>query len=412
MKKNENIYNIVVLLFLTFCVQFTDLKIGVIKISELLLLILVPIILFKKINKYIFYLLLFFSLTALVSLAISFFADFKYLGNSIIKAPYVITIGRYLELVTCLVLCTISFLFFRSLRNKEEFDYFLKRLVNINLYIILIFVIIYFAVIFDIISINDTRIVYGDFRLRGYFVEGGPFGLMLSFIFILTSYLKKSKSRWIKRLFLVLVIFFLAKSKAGFLCIVIWVGLEHYDFIKQKAKEFMYPIIIIGVVGFYFLFVNISAMYVAEFNRIQISLKERPQDPNLMMGRISGFYIVPNMVRENPFFGIGLGNYPLLRNNEEYRTFFPLPNENLRILDAHGFGGIIDILVETGLIGLLCFFYILITIWNSLPTRNERTLLIGFLLLFLFGVQIYFLYPWVLLGIILVRYKVNNEISS
>ena len=49
--------NFLFVLFVVFCIQFTELKIDVIKISELLLLLITPFIYFKKINKWILFIL-------------------------------------------------------------------------------------------------------------------------------------------------------------------------------------------------------------------------------------------------------------------------------------------------------------------------------------------------------------------
>ena len=183
--------------------------------------------------------------------------------------------------------------------------------------------------------------------------------------------------------------------------------------LRRKIKDFIYPITIIGCVGFYFLFINIGSMYVNEIGKIEKSIKQRPNDPNLIMGRIPGVFITPKMVIDHPIFGIGTGNYPLLRNNREYRTIFPLPKKEIRIKDAHGFGGLIDVLVDNGILGILCFFLIM---WHRYKTlkryQHLQLLLIGFLLLFCFGVQIYFLYPWILFGLILTKENSVGEISS
>ncbi|MHA7059255.1 O-antigen ligase family protein [Aquimarina sp. M1] len=399
---------------MTFCVQFTDVKIGLIKVSELLLLCLAPLVFSRRIHKYVVYLLVFFTITTLISIVTTCFTDFEYLGKSFLKQPYLITIGRFVELITCLVLCNFVVLYFEILRRRKTFYYYLLKFIDLNIVITAIFAVIYLLVLVEFLSIEDTRLVYNyDIRLRGYFVEGGPFGLMLSFIFMLTSFFKKSKKRDAKRFFLIIVILFMAQSKSGFLCTVLWIGIENYEFLRKKIKSFVYPLVVLGIIGFYFLFINIGGMYVSEITKIEQSVKMRPKDPNLIMGRISGVFIVPKMIIDYPIFGIGTGNYPLLRNNKEYRGVFPLPPEKIRTKDAHGFGGLIDILVDNGLLGLFFFFFIM---WHRYKTLRHRKhlklLLLGFLTLFSFGVQIYFLYPWILFGLLLTKKDRLNEISN
>ncbi len=41
-----------IIIFIVFCIQATDIKIGFIKVSELILLELTPFYFFKKMNKY------------------------------------------------------------------------------------------------------------------------------------------------------------------------------------------------------------------------------------------------------------------------------------------------------------------------------------------------------------------------
>ncbi|WP_419213232.1 O-antigen ligase family protein [Maribacter sp. X9] len=331
---------------------------------------------------------------------ITYFLKFEYLGDSVLKTPYVLSISRYFEIIACLVLCQITYSFFKT--SKIEFRVYLKWFIDLNILITIFFVIIYFSVYFGLISIDSTRIVYSDFRLRGYYVEGGPYGLMLSFIFITTSLLKYDKSTKYRRVLLLIVILFLAKSKSGLLCTVLWLGIENYVYLKRKIKQFVYPILIIGITAFTFFFINISEMYVKQLTIVKSSVEERPTDTNLIMGRIPSVFIVPEIINDHSFFGIGIGNYPLLRNNREYRGFFPLPPKEFRVLDSHSLGGIFDILIDTGIIGLFFFSLILINIWKSLKAlKFQKRLLIGFLMLFLFGVQIYFLYPWILLGILI-----------
>jgi hypothetical protein len=217
-----------------------------------------------------------------------------------------------------------------------------------------------------------------------------------------------------KQLFLFIVIAFFAKSKAGILFTLIWVGLLNLNYLKTKLRAFMYPILALFIIAFYFIFINLNSMYIREFNIVRNSVHERPTDPNLILGRISGKYIVPKMIEENPVFGIGLGNYPLIRNNAEYRGFFPRPPKKILDIDAHGYGAIVDIIVDMGISGFLWFMSIIFLLYVELRTINKGKLpLIGFLLLLGFGVQLSFLYPWIFMGIILAyKNRYIDEVSN
>ncbi|RZS99282.1 O-antigen ligase-like membrane protein [Aquimarina brevivitae] len=378
-----------------------------------MLLGLAPLVFLGKLNKYVVYLLIFFTLTALISLWTTSKLDFIYLQPSLLKRPYWITLGRFLEIVSCLVLCNLAILFFRHLKQKQKFDFFFEKFIDLNIIITVVFAIIYLAVALNLIPMDNTRLVYGwDTRLRGYFVEGGPYGLMLSFVFIAITLVKKTQKRIVYQIMLFMVIAFMAKSKAGILCCLVWIVIENFSYLKAKLKPLLLPILVLIGAGLIYLFINISSMYVKELDRVQLAVKERPKDPNLVMGRISGLFIFPKMVQEKPVFGIGTGNYPLLRNNKEYRGFFPLPPKPIRNLDAHGFGGIVDILVDNGLVGLLGFFSIMGVVFIKVRgNKGSPELLIGFIVLFLFGVQIHFMYPWVLLALVLANTH-RDEASS
>jgi len=409
--KKNTIFKIILLLFITFCVQFTDLKIGFVKITELLLLAITPFVLLGKINKYVLYFLMFFSFMAFLGILTTYTLEFTYIEPSFFKRPYWITLGRYLEIVTCMTLCNIGILYFQYLRKNEEFDKYIIKFIDLNIIIAFLFAFIYLLVIFNIISIDDTRLVYGwDARLRGYFAEGGPFGLMLSFFFILTKYVKNTRGKLLRRIFLFLVIFFMAESKAGTLCCLVWLGIENFGFVKNKLKRLLIPILAIFFIGFVFIFININSMYVRELERVRQAVLERPTDRNLILGRMSGFFITPKMIKKNTLIGIGTGNYPLLRNNKEYRGFFPLPPKKIRNIDAHGYGGIMDIIVDNGILGIMIFFLILLKIFGKYrKEKGKIELLLGFIILFLFGVQIHFMYPWLLLSLILVKTFNNDE---
>lgn len=408
----NNLKLILTVCLITFCIQTPDVKLGFVKISELLLLLITPFLLKKSINKFIFYFFVFFTIETILGLIITSTHHFDILGPSKFKAPYVITIARYFELVTCISLCIITFRLFKN--NTDQSKKIIDYLVNWNILITAFFFLIYIVVKIGLLPIQNSIVVYDTDRLRGLYNEGGPFGLMLSFIFILTFFQQNSRYRFFKQLFLFIIIAFFARSKAGILFVVIWIALFNFEILKNKLRVFIFPIILVFLVGFYFLFMNVSSMYVTELNRVKQSIKERPTDINLILGRVSGVYIVPNMIEENPIFGIGLGNYPLLRNNAEYRSFFPKPLRESIDIDAHGFGGIIDIIVEMGILGFFFFMFIVYGVYYEIKNFNKGIVFVlGFILIYCFGVQIYFLYPWVLMAIIL-AYRNNyiDEISN
>jgi O-antigen ligase len=119
------------------------------------------------------------------------------------------------------------------------------------------------------------------------------------------------------------------------------------------------------------------------------------------MGRMSATVIVPNMIKSQYVQGIGWGNYPLTRNNPAYREF--MPEIPVSMWDATGLGGILDMLLEAGIIFFVFYMAlyarIIMIIKKNLSQSNYLILaLIGPLVL---GVAIYFFYTWFLLGMLL-----------
>lgn len=409
-KKTESLKNLLFILFVVFCIQFTELKLDVIKLSELLLLALTPFLYLRKsINKWSLYLLSLFIFWLFLSLLFNPFRDFYLIeGASVLKKPYLITIGRFLELISCVNLATLVYLFLKNKKEKIIIVY-IKYIFRFCLLFTIFNVFIFTLLKFHFIS--ESNLLYQDhgIRLKGWYVEGGPYGLMVSFTFIL-SFFYKSKYKAIIRLFLIFVVLILARSKAGVVLIISWFILIYYKKAYDKLKEFSVIIIIIGGIFISFVLVNLGSKYVDDIIHVEREMKERPTDVNLVMGRIAGLFIFPKMIADNSILGIGLGNYPLIRNNPKYLGFVPKSPKGKT--DAHGFGGLVQLVVDGGLVVFILFLIIIYQLYNKLKKngKGEERYLQIFLFFFVFGVQIYFLYPWILLGILMsLSNKKKNE---
>jgi len=107
------------------------------------------------------------------------------------------------------------------------------------------------------------------------------------------------------------------------------------------------------------------------------------------------------MIQDYPLLGIGLGNYPIMRNNPSYLGVIPV--SPIGKTDAHGYGGLAQLLVDGGVFIFILFMYIMYLFYKKVKSLKEglENYLLIFLCFFIFGVQIYFLYPWVLLGILI-----------
>ena len=397
------------LLFSVFCFvsfQFTEIKIYSIKVSELVSLLCLPILIWhiKLVNKYFFYLLLYFILLLVASILMNLNQEFYFNLNSlsILRKPYFISISRFVEFISCLVFAiivyeSIKYFIVKNISIKE----IINSVLSLNYYFGLFLLLLTGLYFFKIISFRSSDIIYDTtpylptytLRLRGYYIEGGPFGLMYAFLFCLSSLINQKK--YLQKAVFILVIL-LAQSKAGLIAVLGWVFFKLFlKFGHTKLVKYIIFLLIIPV--FLFLAFKIADNYVDTFNKFDKELVARKKDETLIMGRTAAFLIAPRMVAHHPITGVGLGNYSLVRNNPTYLGILPAVNG----WDLPGLGGILTLLIENGLIGLLMFILILWLIYKrySRISLISRYAIIIFCIICSLGVQLYFIYIWFLIGL-------------
>ena len=177
----------------------------------------------------------------------------------------------------------------------------------------------------DVLGIASLG-AYADLhRFRGFYNEGGPYGLYA--ISVLLAGIALYRLGWDKILWLrwglglMLVAFVMSQSKAAFLAagallllnVLIGGSLAQRSWIIGAA-------LVLGLLSSQFLNIsgNIAVLEAgaAQFERLS---HRRYGDANFVYGRVAGLYIVPRMIKAHPLTGIGLGNYGTLRNAPEYR---------------------------------------------------------------------------------------------
>jgi hypothetical protein len=219
--------------------------------------------------------------------------------------------------------------------------------------------------------------------------------LFYSGLYMLTFFVKGRK--WVYRLVFLLVIL-CAQSKAGIVSVLAW----HFYLLYQQfryASWFKYAILALLLPVFYLIFTQVVANYIEAFRHFDVIVAERKNDYNFVMGRISAVFLTPNMVLANPVFGIGMGNYALVRNNPDYLGILPAVTD----WDAPGLGAFITLLIENGLFGLIAFSILLYFIYkryapiSSIAGKSIKV----FVLICLLGVQLHFLYIWFFVGLAL-----------
>jgi len=271
--------------------------------------------------------------------------------------------------------------------------------IDYNFAFVLILLVIY---LIDLATGTDF-VSYGEsHRLKSFYVEGGPYGLYIStLIFIELISFKRALTLAV---FSIVLLF--SKSKAGYVFTIL--GLCYLVFSNTKQlKLFVDPHHKLRFIFILILFISIGLgstllvgkNYIYSITNISQEIKERPRDTSLAMGRIASLFIGYNIIRNNPLLGVGMGNYSLVRNNITYRDKLPAVNE----WDLPGWGGIFNIPIENGIVGL-CFFVTTVLCFFTFESKNIPYLIL-FIIPILLGAQLYMVYPWVYLGF----YRLREE---
>lgn len=261
------------------------------------------------------------------------------------------------------------------------------------------------AIISAMLWLLDVKLpgVYdvGFLRFRGFFFEGGPFGVYLCSVLVMLII-----CRFVFRIFgsisftIQVVILTIAligsQSKAAILLLIFlgayWLYLQRRVGLLAIAPIVLTPIVITS--SFYAGLIG----YVDSVTGFNEALRTRREDNNLVMGRSMAAILLPRIVKEHPVAGVGIGNYSLVRNDPKILRGLPATTE----WDLPGFG-LFGYFAELGIPLTLYAFWLL-----SVPIRlaKGRGHFIGAmsaypLLSFIFGVQLNFAYPWIFSGITL-----------
>lgn len=404
MKLKKKVFLLIIVLIL----HCNDVKISVVKVSELFLLIygLKCLPRFHKVSRVFLSL---FTLFLIITIIHNLFLSFdETVVTNILQRPYICSLGRYIELFCCVSFIELIISYAKWCGLKVA----IQNVMKANFYFCSLIIILFVIDFFNIYSGFDVIV---DGRLSGFSNEGGPFGLFISMMIVLSIIYHRP--------FFELVILgsclLLSISKAGIFLLLLC--LLYYLFEKcRKSRKWKIVVLSISipiVVALAYVGVILFSQYSKSWidpDYAYVYASQNPDDYNFNAGRVSGLYIGYEMIIKNPIIGIGLGNYPILRNLKEYRGFFP----QIPIYDATGLGGIFDLLIQQGFIGLLLFIFVL---YKEKKRNSDSLLLLLFICVFLCGVQLTFVYPWILIAFneirrhntkVILNQMVNNENSS
>ena len=247
----------------------------------------------------------------------------------------------------------------------------------------------------------STFAVYGyDDRVRGFFNEGGPYGIFLTSVALATLLrlcLFRPKRRFPYRAAIGVQFagLFLSGSKAGFLAAVLLCGAGVVASGSRRRRMALAAAAVVVLVSAAGLFQGKLYGYVYSYMNFDEAVQSRPGDENLVMGRIAGALITPRMIAAHPLTGIGLGNYSLMRNDPDYLQGMPSVEE----WDLPGMG-IFGTAAELG-VPLTLMFLALLLRPLFLARRNRGPAIVvmaaGFQpVAYLVGVNLNFFYPWLI----------------
>lgn len=403
------------LLTITSCffVSMTDLKIGPVQVAEFLMLLLLTFYFslelfgFKNLEfKLQDGLIVTFFATTAISAVYSLNTESFSIpsdANSILKQPGWISLARIIQLLV-LFFC-YKLIILECKKNPGMIDSCIK------LYIYSGFLAsLYGLLSFFLLSTTGINLggAYGEFgyRLRAFYVEGGPYGLFAgSVILLLLARWNSGNFSPMRKNIILLCVglsFLLAQSKSAFfalfLTILMSFLLRNPTYLIRHVKSFLFITALISIAAIYS---GANEVFTRIINDQQ-SLIENPdlfaEDNNFAMGRIAGGIIVPQMIAENPVLGIGLGNYSLLRDTEKYNHFLP----KVDLWDLHGLG-LFGFTAEVGILGVLIFasFFLhrYICEFKSGDSVFHLAIAAYPVAALIFGVQPTFSYPWILLAI-------------
>lgn len=418
-----SINKLLILLIITV-LPITNLKIGsALKLYEIVYLICCLLFLFlmPRINWHTSYIRKYYTrwlyiilLCLLVSLR-SFYFDFFLPDNlGVLNNPIIITISRIFQLMLAL---STSIILFNQIKKRDDYLFALKTYISIGIAICVYALVSGF---FNYILGEDvfwgayTADPYGV-RLSGSFVEGGPFGAyLISLLFVEYAYFNLNRTGKWSRLGIYgisLITLFFTYSKAAFVVASLLILLSSFNGSNTlRSRTMMIFIALFLIVSLYiFGFGGLLGYYTAVTDMDLYTIQQfHNDDPNVMMGRIAAMYIIPNMINEHYLLGIGLGNYPLLRNKPEFSQGFPATS----LWDNTGLG-IIELAAEIGIpLTLILLFQLIYPVYlaKQLHLEKHGFFLAGFqVMAHLFGIQLTFIYPWIITTFFLSFIRISRD---
>ena len=251
---------------------------------------------------------------------------------------------------------------------------------------------------------------WGVIHERGFFVEGGPFGVYVASVIVVAMFRRLVLRRGTNMAFglvtgVLMLGLLLSRSKAG-LCVLVALGLWTLltaGHLRAHRKAIVLACAALLIAPIVYLNGTITGLanYWNNYRRLELVVLAHPFNGSTVEGRLAALYVAPAMIARHPLAGVGLGNYSELRNSPLYTGDLPpAPGWDEPGLGFFGYAA------ELGLplLGFLMF-----VVWTPVRIahrRGERGELALALCAFqffaeLFGTPITFYYPYLVAALAL-----------
>ncbi len=324
---------------------------------------------------------------------------------SLLKQPFILSLSRIFEFFLAVFFMLKLAQEMRA--NPRTFRIALNAYIAVGTLSAVLSIIGWFAV--KIAGISFFTVYGYEDRVRGFFNEGGPYGVFLvsvALMLLLRRRVFGAAFPFLHNVTLGLLLFalVLSGSKAGLLAAI---GLLGLGLLFAGNKWQKCALVAGGVLAgliFLTLFQGKLLGYAYAYMDMDEAIAYRPDDPSLIMGRIAAASIVPKMLSAHPLLGIGPGNYSLMRNDPEYLQGLPPVDD----WDLPGMG-LFGAAAEFGIPLTLFFAFLLVRpLASAVRERAPAAIAVaaGFQpVAFLLGVNLNFFYPWLVAGFVMALVK-------
>lgn len=241
---------------------------------------------------------------------------------------------------------------------------------------------------------------YGDLnRFRGFYNEGGPYGLyMVTVLGVAWALLRmgwEPRRRTYACMCLLAIALILSQSKAAFVTLLALLVVRSL-FARSAGQRAATVTIGVGLMLLLSLTFDLGSkvrLYQEAGAKYEQASHLHVGDANVVQGRVAGLFIVPRMIAAHPITGVGWGNYGIVRNDPLYRGAAAWGDP-----DESGLG-ILGLAAETGLplLGLLFVCLVLPYFWLRRLRVPEYLANLALLqpIVHIFGAQMNLTYPWI-----------------